>query len=169
MSKDLVACPFCGNVIRSEELSWSILINTYTGERCVQCDKCKCKGPLKKTNEEAIESWNGRNTTNTLRDPCWNCGNSGWDCNLTSHRQKCVRYMEYEDKKLGIKWCPLSKDGELMTIERFRDTLCAWEGSGMGYYAQSNRYSQLPVDFNVASLTMKLAGGKFTHVMWFNK
>jgi len=59
-------CPFCGYETKSDELGWAIIVNTNTGERFFQCDKCKARGPSNncKTNEEAVAAWNTRTEEN---------------------------------------------------------------------------------------------------------
>lgn len=62
---------------------------------------------------------------------------------------------------------PMSKYGDLMTIEEFEENLrdgCINRYDGSGYYAFADKVSDLHVNFDPDELDKD-----FTHVAWFNK
>lgn len=53
--KILLACPFCGS--HRDEIEYAF---NYEGDHVLVCDTCKGRGPLKKSEIEAIKAWNKR-------------------------------------------------------------------------------------------------------------
>lgn len=61
MTEKLKPCPFC----KSEncETFTHVAMTEYglaTGSRYVMCRNCKCQGPEKDSEEEAVKAWNRR-------------------------------------------------------------------------------------------------------------
>jgi hypothetical protein len=64
MANKLRRCPFCGHIIKDEDIGWCLITNTATGLKFVRCERCKACGPIGgKTNENAIDAWNRRPAT----------------------------------------------------------------------------------------------------------
>jgi hypothetical protein len=68
-----------------------------------------------------------------------------------------------------MKWSPISKYGQLMTIDEFIDacyTLCLTDYDGYDYYSDGDRMSDVVV---VPSMYYNGLDHQYTHIAWFNR
>jgi hypothetical protein len=80
--------------------------------------------------------------------------------------------IEHKTTDESFSWEDIPDYGDLMTVCRFREFIvsgCFIGSDGIGYYALSDKYSNMGVTFCLEQFDMDVSAGRFTHVMWFNK